>query len=79
MITKQEIKEYIDLKPHIHAFPYGQFWKCRIGERSLMEGKFTNKDKAEKALYVHVGNSIESMRKLQVKREARTNAKKTKS
>ena len=79
MITKEEIQEYIISKVHLNIFPYGQFWRVRIGERSVMEGKYTSKDKAERALNVHVGNAIEGNRKLQAKREASKNAKKTAS
>jgi hypothetical protein len=79
MITKLEIEEYIDLKPHINIYPYGQFWRVRIGERSTMDGKYTKKDYAERALNAHVGNVIECNRKLQDKRRAKSNAEKAKS
>jgi len=76
-ITKDCIRNYINEKDHLRVEDEGRFFRCRIGERSHMEGRFTSRLKAELALRQYVGNLMIGEQKRVAKRKA--NAKKSKS
>lgn len=76
-ITKQDVLDYIDEKPYLRIEDFGIQYRCRVGERSYMEGVFTTKIYAERALKNYVGNLLKKEQKRIAKRKK--NDKKSKS
>ena len=78
-VTKSDIEDHIKNKAYLQVEIAGQFFKCRVGERSHMDGLFTKRINAERALYHYVGDVLNKSRKQIAKREANKNAKKKQS
>lgn len=78
-VTKSDVTEYIASKDYLRVEEAGRFFKCRIGERSHIDGIYTTKVKADAALRKHVGTVLYKSRQQIAKREANKNAKKNKS